>query len=39
LAEGQKHAEVKGFHALATPSASQMELAEWVEFFEKKWIF
>jgi len=35
LAEGQKCEEVQDLMQLATPSARQLELAEWVKFFEK----
>jgi hypothetical protein len=35
LAEGQKSADVKRLLVAPPPSASQLELAEWVKFPEK----
>src|SRR5205809_203310 len=37
LAEGQKRCDVKHLMHLATPSASQLQLAERVIFLEEKW--
>src|SRR5260370_3590897 len=39
LAEGQKSADVQHRCRGSTPSASQLELAEWVQFPEKNAVF